>query len=111
MNQTLRKRKPKQKSNKELANKIFGTKGTKCNKDGTPKVTKTNKTQCKHFGKKHKGKCWKLESSKSNKSTWQSGGKPFNKKQMNFMNKMFESHSLTKANSSDSDSEDTGTTG
>ena len=30
---------------------------------------------------------------------------------MNFMNKMLESHSSTKANSNDSESEDTGTTG
>ena len=42
--------------------------------------------------------------------TWRNGGKPFDKKQMKYINQMFKSHSSTKEDS-DSDSELTGTTG
>ena len=94
----------KAKSNKELADKVYGIKGTKRNNNGTPKVAEADKTTCKTCGKKHKGKCWKLESGGDAPLTWKNGGKPFDKKQMKYINKMFHSHSATKADS-DSDSE------
>ena len=94
----------KAKSNKELADKVYGIKGTKRNNNGTPKVAEADKTTCKTCGKKHKGKCWKLESGGDAPLTWKNGGKPFDKKKMEYINKMFHSHSATKADS-DSDSE------
>ena len=71
-------------------------------------MAEADKTECKTCGKKHKGTCWK--STANNKGlTWKNGGKPFDKKQVKYINAMFKSHSSTKG---DSDSESkTGTTG
>mmetsp|Transcript_45787 Transcript_45787/g.46435 ORF Transcript_45787/g.46435 Transcript_45787/m.46435 type:complete len:143 (+) Transcript_45787:919-1347(+) len=94
----------KAKSNKELADKVYGNKGTKRNNNGTPRVAKADKTTCKTCGKKHKGDCWKSKSGGKDKLTCSNNGKPFDKTQMKFINQMFQSHSATKADS-DSDSE------
>ena len=50
----------KAKIDKELANKVFGIKGTKRNNNGTPRLTDAKKTTCKTCNKQHKGVCWKL---------------------------------------------------
>ena len=47
----------KEKINKELANKVFGNKGTKCTSNGTTKVTDAKKKTCKTCSKQHKGVC------------------------------------------------------
>ena len=48
----------KAKSDKALAEKVYGTKGTKRDNNGKPRVLDANKTTCKTCGKQHKGVCW-----------------------------------------------------
>ena len=96
----------KAKSNKALADKGYGVKGTKRNNNGTPWVADANKTTCKTCNKQHKGVCWKLNgggNAGSNNRNGSSGA--FNKHQMKVMNKMFKSHSSTKKDESDYKSE------
>ena len=47
----------KAKSDKELADKVYGNKGTKRGHNGSTKVTDAEKTACKTCGKLHKGEC------------------------------------------------------
>ena len=99
----------KAKADKELKEKVYGTKGTKHNKDGSAKVTDANKTTCKHCNKQHKGECWnKTGGSGGNagRNNRNRGNNDFSKKQMNQLNKMFGSHSSTKKEESDSESEE-----
>ena len=73
----------KAKSDKELADKVFGNKGTKRNNNGTTKVSDANKTPFKTCKKLHKGECWLLKNggnAGNNNLTWRNGGKPFDKK-------------------------------
>ena len=95
----------KAKSNKELADKVYGNKGTSRNNNGTIKVSDAKKTTCKTCNKQHKGKCWKLKNSGNAGRNKQNGDKVFNKKQMKFINQMFKSHSSGKKEESDSNSE------
>ena len=91
----------KAKSDKELAEKVHGTKGTKRNNNGTPKVFDANKMTCKTCGKQHKGECW---AKKGNSGRNNCNGKPsFKKNQMKFINQLLKSH-VAKAEESDSES-------
>ena len=69
----------KSKSNRELANKVYGNKGTKRNNNGTKKVTKAKKRTCKTCGKQHKGECWKKNGGNTGRNN-QNGANPFDKK-------------------------------
>ena len=87
----------KTKSNKALANKVYGVKGTKRDNNGTPRVADANKTTCKTCNKQHKGICWNLKgdgNAGSNNLNGSNGA--CNKNQMKIINKMFKSHSSTK---------------
>ena len=70
----------KAKSNKELADKVYGVKGTKRNKNGTPQVADANKTTCKTCNKQHKGVCWKLNGGGNAGGNRNGDNKAFNKK-------------------------------
>ena len=96
----------KAKSNKLLADKVYGFKFTKRDNNGTPQMADANKTTCKSCGKQHKGVCWKFNGSGYAGSNNRNGGNgAFNKNQMKVMNKIFKSHSSTKKNESDFKSE------
>ena len=96
----------KAKLDKELADKVFGNKGTKRNNNGIPRVTDAKKTACKICNKQHKGVCWKLNGGGNAGCSNRNGcNKVFGKKQMQLINKMFKSHSSTKKEESDSESE------
>ena len=86
----------KAKSNKELANKVYGNKGTKRNNNGTTKMPDAEKTTCKTCNKQHKGVCWKLNNGKNAGRNNRNGDKVFDKKQMKFINQMLKSHSSGK---------------
>ena len=75
----IKEKAAKAKSDKELADKVYGTKGTKRNKDGTPKVAEADKIQCKHCEKKHKENAgnWKVVGATRSLGKMV---KPFNKK-------------------------------
>ena len=101
----------KAKSNKELADKVFGNKGTKRNNNGTTKVSNADKMPCKTCKKLHKGECWLLKNGGNAGRNNQNGGKPFDKKQMKFINTMFKSHASSKEEESDSISGSSSTVG
>ena len=94
----------KAKRNKEIADKVYGVKGTKRDKNGTPRVTDAKKMMCKTCNKQHKGVCWKLNGDGNAGGNCNGGNKVFNKKQLQVMNKMFKCHSSTKKEESDSES-------
>ena len=48
----------KAKSNKALAKKVYGVKGTKRDSNSKTKVPDANKTTWKTYNKQHKGVCW-----------------------------------------------------
>ena len=98
----------KAKSNKALAEKVYGTKGTKRDNSGKPCLPDANKTPCKTCGKQHKGECWLKNGGggrNAGRNNRNGGDKVFKKKQMQMMNKMFKSHSSTKKEESDSEFE------
>ena len=95
----------KAKSDKELADKVYGVKGTKRDKNGTPRVTDAEKMTCKTCNKQHKGICWKLNGGINAGCNRNGDNKVFNKKQLQVMSKIFKSHSSTKKEESDSESE------
>ena len=98
----------KAKADKDLKDKVYGTKGTKRDSSGKPRVPDANKTTCKTCNKQHKGECWLKNSGgggNAGRNNRNGGNKFFSKKQMQTMNKMFEAHSSTKKNDPDSESE------
>ena len=95
----------KAKSDKALAKKVYGTKGTKQDNSGKPHVPDANKITCKTCNKQHKGVCWLKNGSGNAGSNNRNGGSTaFNKNQMKVINKIFKTHSSTKNNDSDSES-------
>ena len=96
----------KAKTDKELKNKVYGTKGTKRDSNGNPCATDENadKTTCKICNKQHKGECWHKNGGgggNAGRNNCNGGDKVFNKKKMQTINKMFKSHSSTKKEESD----------
>ena len=104
----IRVERAKEKADKELKDKVYGTKGTKRDSSGKPRVPDANKTTCKTCNKQHKGECWLKNGGGGGNAGCNNrngGNKDFNKKQMQTINKMFRSHSSTKKDDSDSESE------
>ena len=78
----------KAKSDKALADKVYGVKGTKRNNNGTLRVADANKTTYKTCNKQHNGVCWKLNGGGNAGSNNRNGGTgTFNKHQMKVMKK------------------------
>ena len=99
----IKAQRDKEKKNKELEDKVYGTKGTK-RKAAEKSDGNSSKTPCKTCNKVHKGECWFKNGGDCGKAgrNNRNSDKGFSKKQMvQMMNKMFKSHSST----SDSDSE------
>ena len=97
----------KEKENKELKDKVYGTKGTKCDSNGKPRASDGNssKTPCKTCNKVHKAECWFKNGGGGGNAGCnnRNSDKGFSKKQMvQMMNKMFKSHSPTKESDSES---------
>ena len=93
------------KSKKVLAKKVYGTKGTKRDNSGKPRVPHSNKTTYTTCGKQHKGVCWLKNGARNSGSNNHNGGNgASNKNQMKVMNKMFKSHSSVKKDDSDYES-------
>ena len=75
----------KAKSNKELANKVYGNKGTKRGHNGSIKVTDVEKTACKTCGKQHKGKCWLKKGGNAGRNGANCHSTSFDQKQKNYI--------------------------
>ena len=94
----------KAKSNRELANKVYSTKGTKCGLNSSNKVAEVEKTTCKHCGKQHKGEYWSKKGNNNNNNN----GKQqttFGKREKDYIKQMIKSKSKSsKKNNSDSQS-------
>ena len=105
----IKSERAKEKENKELKDKVYGTKGTKRDSNRKPRATNgnTSKTPCKTCNKVHKGECWfKNGGSGGNAGRNNQGGNnsTFNKQQMKIMSNMIKS---SKRDDSDSESEAT----
>ena len=109
----IKAKRAKEKKDKELEDKVYGTKGTKRDNNGKPRASdgNTSKTPCKHCKKIHKGECWFKDGGRGGGNAGRNNRNSdngFSKKQMvQMMNKMFKSHSSKK----DSDSESEATEG
>ena len=90
----------KAKSNKELADRVYGNKGTKYNDNGTSKVTDAKKTTYKTCGKQQKGEYWKITGGNTGCSN-RNGNKTFDKKQLNFIKAMIKSSVSSKKKDSE----------
>ena len=85
----------KEKENKDLKDKVYGTKGTKRDSNVKPRVPDANKTPCKICNTQHKGECWfKNGGGGGNAGRNNRGGgnnAAFNKQQMKIMSKLIKS--------------------
>ena len=108
----IKAKRAKEKKDKELEDKVYGTKGTKRDNNGKPRASdgNTSKTPCKHCKKVHKGECWFKDGGRGGGNAGRNnhGGNnsAFNKQQLKIMSKMIKSSK--KKYESDSESEASG---